>query len=87
MSDMTQQISEIDAIVNSLNEIQEDTTVPRNVRTQIQAIVSTLKTDTELSIKINKALNELDEIANDVNLQPYNRTQIWNIMSMLEKLH
>ena len=87
MGNMTQQISEIDAIVNSLNEIQEDATVPRNVRTQILAIVNTLKADTELSIKINKALNELDEIADDVNLQPYTRTQIWNIMSMLEKLH
>ena len=87
MNKMAQQISEVDIVISSLNEIQEDATVPRNVRTQIQNIVIALKTETELSIKINKALNELDEIANDVNLQSYSRTQIWNIMSVLEKLH
>ncbi len=85
--DMVQQITEIDTVVNSLNEVQEDVTVPRNVRLQIQGIISTLRANTELSIKVNKALNELDEIANDVNLQSYTRTQIWNVISILEKLH
>jgi len=83
---MAEQISEMEGVVNSLSEIQADVTVPKNVRTQIQSIVSTLKEDSELSIRVNKALNDLDEIVNDVNLQPYTRTQIWNIMSMLEKL-
>jgi len=84
--DMVQQITEIEIVISSLNEVQEDATVPRNVRLQIQSIIITLKANTELSIKINKALNELDEIANDVNLQSYTRTQIWNTMSVLEKL-
>ena len=84
---MTQQLTEVETIVASLNEIQEDATVPRNVRTQIQSIINTLKTETEISIKINKALNELGEIANDVNLQSYTRTQIYNVISILEKLH
>ena len=83
---MAEQISELGTVINSLNEIQEDITVPRNVRTQIQNIINTLKEDTELSIKVNKALNELDEISGDVNLQAYTRTQIWNVMSVLEKL-
>ena len=84
---MAEQISEVATIVISLNEIQDDGTVPRNVRTHIQGIISTLKNETELSIKVNKALNTLGEIANDVNLQSYTRAQIWNIMSILEKLH
>lgn len=87
MNNMAEQISEVDTIVISLSEIQDDGTVPRNVRTHIQAIISTLKNETELSIKVNKALNTLGEIANDVNLQSYTRAQIWNIMSILEKLH
>jgi len=86
MDKMTEQISEVDTVVHSLNEIQEDISVPRNVRIQIQKIASTLREDTELSIKINRALNELDDISNDVNLKSYTRTQIWNIMSVLEKL-
>ena len=87
MNNMAEQISEVDTIVISLNEIQDDGTVPRNVRTHIQDIISILKNETELSIKVNKALNTLGEIANDVNLQSYTRAQIWNIMSILEKLH
>lgn len=87
MDTMAQQLSEVELIVNNLNEVQEDVTVPRNVRTQIQNIISTLKADIELSIKVNKALNELDEISNDINLQSYTRTQIWNAISTLEKLH
>ena len=82
---MAEQISQL-TVVNSLNEIKEDATVPRNVRTKIEYIVNTLKEDAELSIKVNKALSELDKIANDVNLQAYTRAQIWNVMSMLEKL-
>ncbi|MBI2657259.1 UPF0147 family protein [Candidatus Woesearchaeota archaeon] len=83
---MAEQVSEMDTVIKSLSEIQEDATVPRNVRTKIEAIVTKLKEDTEISIKVNKTLNELDEVANDVNLQSYTRTQIWNVMSALEKL-
>lgn len=84
---MAEQISEMETVVVSLAEIQDDATVPRNVRTQVQSTISTLKTGTELSIKVSKALSELSEIVNDVNLQPYTRTQIYNVMTTLEKLH
>ena len=87
MNNMANQISEVDIVITSLNEIQEDSSVPRNVRTKIESIVNTLKEHVELSIKINKVLNVLDELSSDVNLQSYTRTQIWNIMSVLEKLH
>jgi len=83
---MAEQITEIDNVVNSLNEIQADATVPRNVRMRIESIANTLREKAEVSIRINKAVNELDELANDVNLQSYTRTQIWNAMSVLEKL-
>ena len=83
---MAEQISEVDTVINSLSEIQEDATVPRNVRAKIESIISSLKGDSELSIKVSKALNELDGVAGDINLQAYTRTQIWNIMSALEKM-
>ena len=86
MNQMAEQITEIDNVVNSLNEIQADATVPRNVRMRIESIANTLREKAEVSIRINKAVNELDELANDVNLQSYTRTQIWNAMSVLEKL-
>jgi len=77
---------DIENILETLNELQEDSTVPKNVKFKMQNIVKTLEEDTVLSMKINKVLNELDEIASDVNLQSYTRTQIWNMVSVLEKL-
>ena len=59
MNKMAEQISDVQTVVNSLNEIQEDASVPRNVRTQVQEVIGTLKDDTEVSIKVNKALNKL----------------------------
>lgn len=86
MGDMAEQISGMDDVIKNLSEIQEDTSVPKNVRIKVEAIANTLKDGAELSIRINKALNELDGLASDANLQPYIRTQIWNVMSVLEKL-
>ena len=83
---IAEQISEVDTVINSLNEVGADVAVPKNVRVKIEAIIGTLKEDAELPIKVNKALNDLDELVSDVNLQAYTRTQIWNIMSVLEKL-
>lgn len=83
---MKAELSDMNYAVTGLAEINEDNSVPRNVRTQIQGILETLKDEVELPIKVNKALNILSELSNDVNLQGYTRTQIWNIMSILEKL-
>ena len=83
---MVEQMSDVDVVINGLIEIQADVTVPRNIRTKIESIISTLKGGTEMSIKVNKALNEFEEIASDANMHAYTRTQLWNIISMLEKL-
>lgn len=77
---------ELREIIDTLTELQQDASIPRNVKTKIENIISSLKEDTDLSIKANKALNALDEIANDINMQSYTRTQIWNAVSLLEKL-
>ncbi|MEK6983741.1 MAG: UPF0147 family protein [Nanoarchaeota archaeon] len=85
MGATTEQLSQAGAVITNLNEIRGDGSVPRNVRMKIDLILNTLREDTELPIKVNKALNDLDELSNDINLQPYTRTLIWNIMSELEK--
>lgn len=77
---------QITAIVESLKELLDDMSVPKNVRTRLESTIKILQEESELSIKINKALNELDEIADDSNMQPYTRTQVWNIVSLLETL-
>ena len=74
----------INGVYDALHELQNDTTIPKNVKSKIEGIMLTLISDNELPIKVNKALNDFDEIVNDINLKPYTRTQIWNIVSMLE---
>lgn len=74
------------SIVEVLEELCEEGSVPKNIKAKFLDIVSYLKESDEVSIKVNKALHSLDEIGDDTNLQPYIRTQIWNIVSMLEKV-
>ena len=76
--------SDLDNIIEALNDLFEDRTVPKNVRTKLMNIVAILKSDLDVNIKVNKALDELDDIQSDANLQPFTRTQIWNIASTLE---
>jgi len=77
---------QIESIIDVLNELSEDGSVPRNVKETVNSTIKALKEDKEISIKINKALHELDEIADDPNLQQYTRTQIWNVVSLLENI-
>ena len=70
-------------IIEAMQELKEDPTVPRNVRTKIEIAIIALQSTEELSLRIDKAMQELDEIANDPNTQPYTRTQIWNIVTLL----
>ena len=78
----------IQGIVEALEELSGDNTVPRNIKSKVEEVISILKSDNgqDMSIKINKALSTLDEISDDTNLQSYTRTQIWNIASMLETI-
>ena len=76
----------LDEAMTALEELSQDTTVPKNIKTKILDIMGMLKNDADLSLKVNKALSELDEINDDANLQPYTRTQIWNIVSLLEAI-
>ena len=77
---------QIRQVIETLTQLQKDTSIPKNVKLKIEGIIASLKGDTDLSIKVDRALNELDGIANDTNMQSYTRTQIWNIVSLLEKL-
>jgi len=76
-----------DEIISALTNLKEDDGVPKNVRNKIDLIISDLRDESELSMKIGKSLHNLDEISEDLNLPSFIRTQIWNISSMFEKLN
>ena len=79
-------MEKIKEVVSALNEMINDNTVPKNVKSKLQATIAALNEEAEESIRINKALNELDELTDDVNIEPYTRTQLWNVVSMLEMI-
>ena len=74
----------VEDVIEVLEELMDDNSVPRNVKGKIDLIIGALKEKSELSLRINKALDILDEITEDNNIDSYTRTQLYNIASILE---
>ena len=78
---------ELGGVLEAIDELQEDNTVPKNIKLKLYGISAMLKEEkADKRMVINKALDQLAELSDDVNLQAYTRTQLWNIVSMLESL-
>ena len=71
-------------IMSFLENLKEDSTVPRNVKVKITEVNEILKTDIEKCLKIDKAMHIFDELSDDSNIDSFTRTQLWNVVSMLE---
>lgn len=77
----------VQEILEALDDIKNDNTVPKNVKSKIEEIADTLQRDNlEMSLRVDKAQQELEDISSDSNLQSFTRTQLWNIVSLLETL-
>jgi hypothetical protein len=77
---------ELSGVVELLNELREDNSIPRNVRGKINDSISGLKVDCQHDIKISRLLNDLEDISEDPNLPSYTRTEILSIISILEEI-
>ncbi len=71
-------------LVVCLTQIEEDVSIPKNIKLKIRNAITALEEDKDFKIKANKALQELDEIFDNPNVPSYIRPQIWNVVSMLE---
>ncbi|MFH1630979.1 MAG: UPF0147 family protein [Candidatus Aenigmatarchaeota archaeon] len=72
-------------VLNLLIDVENDRTVPRNIRSAVTKAKEDLKNEKlEPAVRINSAISTLDEVSNDTNIPSYSRTQIWNIVSVLE---
>ena len=76
----------IQEVMAALEELNEDQTIPKNVKLKLSEIMRVLQESSDAKMRINKALQLLDDISNDTNLEPYTRTQLWSIVSLLEKV-
>jgi len=73
-------------VIEILDRIINDRTVPRNIREAVERAKSALNSKEEEELKINSAIIALDEISNDPNMPLYTRTQIWNAVTLLEQI-
>ena len=79
---------DVETIKKLLDEINDDRSVPRNIRTSVQEAKESLNdVSQDMEIRISNAISVLDSISNDQNLPIYTRTQIWNLVSMLEVMN
>jgi len=84
---MTKMVNKkVDDMISLLTELQEDATVPRNVKARLEFCADALQENIEVSLRVDKVKHAIEEISEDANLEAYTRTQLWNIASMLEKL-
>ena len=78
-------IEAIAQVLNALQELLEDTGLPKNARQKIERIMRELSKG-KSNMEISKAIQELEEIGEDMNLQSYTRTQLFNLVSLLESV-
>jgi hypothetical protein len=77
----------IKQVVEVLNQVIEDTSVPRNIRRSAEEVRGTLLNEKEdIGVRISSAIYILEEISNDRNLPIHARTVIWNVASELETI-
>jgi uncharacterized protein (UPF0147 family) len=75
------------AIFETLSELVDDVSVPRNIRRGAQSAKDALaKPKVARDVRIASAVYVLDDLANDPNLPTHGRTAIWSIISGLESL-
>ena len=76
---------EIKNVIALLCQIEEDRSVPKNIRCRIKSAINVLSEDGKLmGVKASKALEELEAASGETNLPAYTRTQIWQVVSLLE---
>ncbi len=69
-----------------MDEVLEDSSVPKNIRKAVGDAKQRLQSDDDLVVKVSSAIYSIESITEDVNMPPHARMQIWSIISELEAL-
>ncbi|MBI4140161.1 UPF0147 family protein [Candidatus Woesearchaeota archaeon] len=77
--------TEFSMILRLLQELAEDSTIPKNVRITVQSVMQLVSRNEEPRMAASKALQELESLT-EINVEPFTRSQIFNIVSMLESV-
>jgi hypothetical protein len=74
----------IDSSLELLDEIIEDSSVPKNIKQTCEKVKSILLENGDEKVKIDSAIQNLDLLADNASVPTYTRMQIWNVVSLLE---
>ena len=78
---------DINQISTMLEDLVNDTSIPKNIRRALSEAKSRLDSSEEKMVKISAAIYVIESITEDINMPPHARTQVWAIMSALETLN
>jgi uncharacterized protein (UPF0147 family) len=78
---------EITEVSSMLDNLVNDTSIPKNIRRALSEAKTRLDSAEEKSVKVSAAIYVIESIAEDINMPAHARTQIWAIMSALESLN
>lgn len=70
----------------TLEQLINDTSVPRNIRKAAEDSIALLGKDEEPTLKASSVISILDDISNDPNIPIHARILVWNILSELESV-
>lgn len=77
----------MEQILDGLDMLNQDTSIPRNIRRGAEeAKKLLLEKGNPLDVRVASVISLLDELANDPNIPLHGRTLIWSIISKLEEL-
>ena len=78
-------MEELDRALEILDEIVEDSAVPKNIKEICRSSIERLHNQGEkIHIRIGAVITMLDELSQDSNLPFHTRTQVWEVASLLE---
>ncbi|MCK9318615.1 MAG: UPF0147 family protein, partial [Methanoculleus sp.] len=70
--------------IQMLQNINEDSTIPRNIRRVADETKSILQDESKsIGLRAATAISMIDEISNDPNMPVHARTRIWELVSQL----
>ena len=73
--------------VMMLQQMMEDSTIPRNIRRVADDTRKVLMDESQtLGLRGATAISIIDEISNDPNMPVHARTRIWELVSQLETI-
>ncbi|MCL4327342.1 MAG: UPF0147 family protein [Thermoplasmata archaeon] len=76
-----------DEVINLLDELSQDTSVPKNVRKHASDSKTVLnRASQSLDLRCATVISKLDELTNDPNVPQLGRTSLYTIISKLEAL-